>query len=299
MKMFSRVLIAATLVSGGVAVADPKFEYTKPEDVKVAKGTETSASAEGGLVFTTGNSETTTVVAGFKASRKTGSNKIAVEATSAYARSSIRTLNDKNGNGTIDDLTEITSVESTTAEALAGKLRYDRFLTTSNSMFLAVLASRDVPAGKESVLGGQAGYSRQIYKTALAEAVAEIGYDFSRENLVTGPGVSIHSARAFLGYKAEMTAGTTLDASLEAFTNMNRETLPTGKDGGFGKDTRVNGRVAISAKIGKNLAVQMSMEAKYDHRPGPLAIKDLAMGFVPEASATDVIMKASLIYQIR
>jgi hypothetical protein len=297
--MLARLLIPAALVAGsGVAIADPKFEYAKPEDVKVAKGTEKTASAEGGFVFTTGNSETVTVTGGFKASRKTGDNKLAVEASAAYARSSVRTLLDNNGNGTIDDETEITSVESTTAETLAGKIRYDRFLTTSNSMFVAVLASRDVPAGKEAVLGAQAGYSRQLYKSKIAEAVAEAGYDFSRENLVTGPAVSIHSARIFLGYKSEMAPGTNVDLSVEALSNINRETLPTGKDGGFGQDTRVNAKAAVSAKIGKSLAVQMSIEGKYDHRPGPLAIKGLAMGFVPEASTFDSIMKATLIYQI-
>jgi hypothetical protein len=45
-----------------------------------------------------------------------------------------------------------------------------------------------------------------------------------------------------------------------------------------------------------NLAFQTSVEAKYDHRPGPLGIKNLAMGFVPEASKLDTIMKASFIY---
>ena len=95
-----------------------------------------------------------------------------------------------------------------------------------------------------------------------------------------------------------MAPGTTLDTSIEGLTNINRETLPTGKDGGFDKDTRINFKVGVSAKIGKNLAFQMSLEAKYDNRPAPLAIKGLAMGFVPEASAFDTIMKATLIYQI-
>jgi len=70
------------------------------------------------------------------------------------------------------------------------------------------------------------------------------------------------------------------------------------KDGSFGRDARLNAKIAINSKIGKNLAVQTSIEVKYDNRPGPLPIKGLAMGFVPEASKLDTIMKASLIYQI-
>jgi len=295
--MYGRILVAATLVAGGRAYADdPKFEYGKHDELKDVKGVEWMAAAEAGLVLTTGNSETTTATGGFKVSRKAGDNKLALEASGAYAKSGLRVLVDKNGNGTIDDNSEITTVETLTAETLASKLRYDRFLTDFNSLFIAALAARDTPAGKESVLGGQLGYSRRLYKSDVAETVAEIGYDFSREDLVTGDPVAIHSGRGFIGHKATMTEGAQLDAAIEALTNFNREKLPTGKDGGAFKDTRVNLKIAISAKIGINLAVQMGFEAHFDNRPGPLGIKPLAMGFVPEASQVDTLMKASLIY---
>ena len=64
------------------------------------------------------------------------------------------------------------------------------------------------------------------------------------------------------------------------------------------RDTRVNGHVGVSAKVGKNLAVSTTIDVHYDNRPAPLQIKGamLAMGFVPEASKMDTIMKASLIY---
>jgi len=298
----SKYLVVAVLCTATVSSADdPKFEYGKADEVAKVKETEWNAAAEIGLVFTTGNSETTTVSAGLKAARKTGKNKLALEGNLTYARSSLRVLDDMNGNGMIDDQDEITSVASTTAESLSSKLRYDRFLTESNSLYIAALAARDVPAGKEAVVGGQVGYSRRLYKTKTAEAVAEVGFDYSRENLVTGPVVQIFSARGFLGYKAELTEGAAFDTSLEALTNLNKETLPTTEnpEAARGEDTRVVAKIAISAKIGKNLAVQSSIEAKYDHAPGPLSIMPLAATFVPEASRLDTIMKASLIYTIQ
>lgn len=292
--------IATTIAAPSFVAAQPapKFEFGKAAEVEKVKDVEWNAQAEAGVVFTTGNAETTTITGGLKASRKTGFNKLSVEGSLTYARSGIRVLRDLNGDGMINDESEIATEDTTTAETYAAKVRYDRFLTKFNSLFVAALASRDKPAGKDAVFGAQIGYSRQLYKTAKAEAVAEIGYDFSREDLVTGHSLSIHSARGFVGYKAEMTEGTTVDASVEALTNLNEEDLATGKDGGFGKDTRINGKLGVAAKIGKNLAVQTSIELKYDHRPGPLPIKGLAMGFVPEASELDTIMKASLIYQI-
>ena len=118
--------------------------------------------------------------------------------------------------------------ETITAEQLASRLRYDRYLTTDNSLYIAALASRDTPAGKLSQYGGQVGYSRQLYKSKTAETVAEIGYDFARETLTTGDPISIHSGRGFIGHHAVMTTDTVLDTSIEALTNFNRETLPTG-----------------------------------------------------------------------
>jgi hypothetical protein len=285
---------------GGEALADPKFEYGKADEVAKVKGTEYNAQAEAGVVFTTGNSETITATAGLKAARKTGRNKLAVEGSLTYAKSGVRVLADNNGNGLVDDSSEITTEETTTANTLAGKLRYDRFLTAHNSLFVAVLGARDVPAGKDLVLGAQAGYSRQLFKSKNAVAVAEIGYDYSHEDLVTGPSNSIHSLRGFLGYKAEMTEGTTFETNLEALTNLNKEELDTrnGEPATIGEDTRLLFRASVSSKIGKNLSFQTSLDVKYDQRPGPLGVKNLAPGFVPEASKMDTIMKASLIYTI-
>ena len=301
--MLKKLIVATVVLGGGVAIADPKFEYGKEEEVEKVKGTEWNASAEGGVVFTTGNSETTTATAGFKAARKTGQNKLSIDGSAAYARAGVRVLQDLNGNGMIDNDSEIVAQKSLTAEALAAKIRYDRFLTKFNSLFVAVLGSRDLPAGKEAVVGAQLGYSRQLYKSKSSETVAELGYDYSHENLVTGDPISIHSGRAFVGDKAELTAGTTFETSGELLTNFNKETLATAPagDSSYGKafrDTRFNFKASISAKIGKNLAVQTALEARYDNRPGPLNVKGLAMGFVPEASKLDTIMKASLIYTI-
>jgi hypothetical protein len=291
---------ACVIALGGIpASADPKFEYGKADEVAKVKGTEYNASAEAGVVFTTGNSETTTATGGFKVARKKNDNKIAAEGSVTYAKSAVRVLNDNNGNGMVDDATEIRSEKTTTAEALAGKVRYDRFLSELDSLFVAGLGARDIPAGKKLTLGAQAGYSRRLYKSKTAEAVGELGYDYSHEALVSGTENSIHSIRAYAGYKAEMTEGTTFETNLEFLTNLNHEDLATRTDGAsWGEDFRLNFKASVSAKIGKNLSFQTTLEAHYDHCPAPLTIKNLRMGFVPEASKLDTIMKASLIYTI-
>ena len=296
----SRCVVFSVLL-GTVAAAsadNPRFEYGKADEVAKV-GASMDATAEVGS-FSRRQLRDHDGHRRLKAARKTGRNKLAIDASLTYARSSVRQLVDGNGNGTIDDASEIESVSSTTAETVTSKLRYDRFLTDSNSLYIAALAARDVPAGKKAVIGGQFGYSRRIYKTETAEAVAEAGIDYSHEDLVAGSAVDIVSARGFVGFKAELTEGATFDASLEALTNLNEETLPTTEnlEATFAEDTRVIAKLAFSAKIGKNLAIQTSLEAKYDHAPAPLSIQNLAMDFVPEASRLDTMMKASLIYTI-
>jgi hypothetical protein len=297
MKQYLFVAAVVATASGRAAADDPKFQYEKKADeLKDVKGPEWFAAAEAGAIFTSGNSHTTSMAGGVKAVRKDGDNKLALEASGAYVKTGVRVLNDLNGNGMIDNSSEIINSETVTAETLSSKLRYDRFLTDLNSVYIAALANRDVPAGKLSVFGGQVGYSRQLYKSKEVESVAEVGYDLSREHLATGSTVAIHSARAFLGHHAVLAPGTMFDGSVEVLTNLNHLTLPTHQDGSAFEDTRVNVKLAVSAKLGDNLAIQTSVEAHYDHRPGPLAIKMLAPGFVPAAEPLDTIMKASLIY---
>jgi hypothetical protein len=196
----------------------------------------------------------------------------------------------------IDDASEITTQSTLTAESLNAKARYDRFLTTHNSLYLAALAARDLPAGKDFSVGGQVGYSRQLYKTERHEIVSEAGYDFSHEALTGGKTTEIHSVRAFAGYKGKVTDETALDASLELLTNLNTETLPTMKDGGPLKDTRANAKLNITSKLSKSLSVNTGFEFHFDNRPGPLALKNLAPGYIPEAAKLDSIFKATLIY---
>lgn len=286
-------LVAAT--ASPAFAQDPKFEYGKAEELKDIKAPEWKASAELGLVFTTGNSENTTITGAAKAARKSGDNKFSAELSGAFAQNGVRQLDDLNGNGLIDNEGEIDTVTTTSSKNLTGKVRYDRFLTTYNSLFVAALASTDEPAGKELVLGGQAGYSRQIYKSASHELVGEAGVDFSREQLISGDPLSIVSARLFTGYKGALAENTALDASVEALLNVNSLDTPTG-EASAGEDTRVNAKIGVTSKLSESLSFNTSIEVKFDNRPAPLKIDNLAEGYVPESSNLDTIMKASLIY---
>src|SRR5438874_496455 len=112
------LLVAAALAACPTpAFADePKFTYQKADEVKGVVGPEWLAAAEAGGIMTTGNSNTTTLSAGLRATRKSGDNKLAIDGSFAYVKSAVRVLEDLNGNGVIDNQQEIGNAESVTAE---------------------------------------------------------------------------------------------------------------------------------------------------------------------------------------
>ena len=85
------VTTALTLaIAPTVAAAQPAptFSFGKADELEEVKKTERTATAEAGLVMTTGNARTTTVTGGVKAARKQQKNKFSVDASATFARAS-------------------------------------------------------------------------------------------------------------------------------------------------------------------------------------------------------------------
>lgn len=276
---------------------DPKFEYGKAEETKDPGAVEWKASAQAGLILTTGNSQATSLSAGATASRKAGNNKLSVDAAAAWARSQVRIAADGNMNGTIEE-NEITKDSTTTTENWLLKLRYDRFFTAHDSVYLAGKIGADKPAGKELYGGAQIGYSRRLYKSASHELVAEIGYDFTHESYVNeaAESLNIHSGRLFAGYDGKLSAVTGVAASIETLLNLNTEDTPSGEVGAF-EDTRMTMKASLTTKIVTRVDFRFTLTAKVDTEPAPLPPFALpyAAGFTPSAEKTDFITEAALL----
>lgn len=297
------VALAALALPRSAAAQDkpgePAFKYgTKEERAEVEKvdKVEWKAAALAGLLMTTGNSRVTTFSAGGNASRKEKGNKFALEGGAAYARSSIFLALDGNGNGVIDP-NEVSRPSQTTTRAYYGKGRYDRFLTDNNSLYAVAGIAADRPAGKDAVGNGQVGYSRQVFQNEVHLLVAEVGYDFTYENLVAGESNTIHSLRTFAGYAGKLSGDTGVDGSVEALFNVNEYDTPAGQIDRF-QDNRVTSRMSITTKMFGDLAFRFAFEARYDNAPSPrppFAIP-YAAGFAPLAEPLDTKTEASLIY---
>lgn len=290
----------ALAASAASAQTDPKFAYATPEEKAAAEAAaaaepEWKASAQAGLLLTTGNSRITTFSAGTTTTWRRGMNKVTLEGTAAYARSAIFLAVDEDASGTIEE-DEITRPSQTTTRMWGARARYDRFLTTHNSLYAIGGASSDRPAGKELVGNGQLGYSRQLYADGTHLLVAEAGYDFTYEDLVAGDGTAIHSLRAFVGYGGKLSPDTGVDASVEGLFNLN--TLETGgRTIDAFEDDRVNSKLAITTKLFEDISFRFAFEARYDHAPAPRPPFALpyAPGFQPLSDELDTKTEAVLI----
>jgi hypothetical protein len=319
---FATVAVATALLAPMHAAAqtDPKFEYAKaeaPPKPDAANAVEWKAQAKAGALLTGGNSQVKSITAGATASRKEGANKLSLEGALAYGRTNLLQAVPETAMPMTVDLQR--NPVTTTNNWLA-KGRYDRFFTENNSGYVSAQGAGDKIAGKTFFGGGQVGYSRQLFKNDMNLVVAEIGYDFSYESYVQPPpgmslpSVIVHSARLFAGETLKLSAATGIIASVEALFNLNNEDKAlnhlNGQPGvdAF-KDTRVNGKAALTTTVVKSLSLAVGFTVKYDQNPAPLPLatlvpsKDMlnttpfmSTAGVPFAETTDYQLEATLIY---
>lgn len=298
------------------AEADAKAEAAAKAAAAAARAVEWKAQSKGGLILTSGNSQTTNATFGVTASRKQGNNKLALEGGIAYGKSQILVV-PATGVDAAGNITAVDRDERVTTNMWSGKGRYDRFLTANNSAYASGQLAADKVAGKKLFGGGQAGYSRQLVKDDMNLMVAELGYDFTYESYVQSglDAVAIHSARVFIGEVLKLTPETGLILSVEALLNLNKESKAINVSTGLTsvdafKDTRVNGKLGVTTNLRKNLSMGLSVSLKYDQNPALRPVpagapagakfagdgKTAAFPSVAFADKTDTITEATLIY---
>lgn len=332
--LFSAVSLC--LSASAVAQTNPTFIYAKPEAPPPAAPAtpppppppppvvEWKAQVKGGFLMTAGNSETTGTNLGAGVSRKEGNNRLTLDGGIAYGRSDVLAPTITPGvPATMTTaavppmITSLPRTEIETTNNWFTKGRYDRFFTLNNSGYVSAQAAADQIAGKSFYGGGQIGYSRQVYKSTMNLAVAEIGYDLSFERYVQIPmtthdPVTIHSARLFLGETLTVTKATGITAGVEALFNLNKETnaliatdnptSPPATGVAAFKDTRLTAKLALTTMLLKRLSISFGFTFKYDENPAPLPIPSGSPpGTVfaipqPFAQTIDTATEATLIY---
>jgi putative salt-induced outer membrane protein YdiY len=288
------VLVGLMLSSARALAGDPKWTYGTHEEVKAVVW---KAAVQAGLVLNTGNANNLAFTSALSGSRYDGHNRLQLDLGGTYARSTVISATDSNMSKFIDP-GEISRKSSTSSALWGVKLRYDRFLSANNSLYVAGFATGNEPAGIRVATGAQAGYSRQVIKTDRQLLVTEIGYDFTYQNNTSGVNLNIHSARLFAGYTLTLSKDVGVALGLEALFNLNPlpgYTADTTIDP-FG-NTRLNGNAALTARLWKNISFQVSFLAKYTTDPAPLPAFAIpyVSGYVPLAERLDTVTSLSLV----
>ncbi len=292
----------ASVAAAADPAFDPKFEAgTKPPTDTKGKRIY-KASAQAGLLSTTGNSNTLSFVASGIGSVEDGKNRGTLEAGGAYARTKDTVGVDTNGNGTISAAEEQT-VSHDTIKLWNVRLRYDRILTLNNYVYGLAYVGGNEPTGKLLVAGAQIGYGRQIYHTDRHVVVGEAGVDYSyihATNFDTVPDWHLFSLRLFLGYRLAFNKILSFMADIEYLGNLNPfDGVPgtyLAHVSSF-QGSRVIGRVALNANLWKMLALRVGFTIKYDNAPSSRPAINLPYdpGYVPLASKIDTLTDVSLI----
>ena len=275
--------LAAVLSSSAVAFADPpamgapppdavtlvsapKFDADAPKTEAPTK--ETTASLSAGGQFSSGNSRLIAATANGKFDMRRGSDGFGAALVANYG-----------------DSAPPGQPLQTTAQNVQGRLRYDRFLIESTSLFLIGTGRHDRFQGLDFRLNLDPGAKYLFVKSDPTSFWVELGYDLQydiRRDDALQPDPMVpalpkhatdHSARLFVGFKHAFNKEVTFATGVEYLQSLVD-----------GTRARLNYDALFAANIGGGLAIGLGFSARYDHAP------------LPDKKTLDTATTVSLIY---
>ena len=243
-----------------------------------AAGTEaekptTTAAADLGATWTSGNTEAFAVNAAGHAAHMWQKNKVGLEILVNYGRS----IGDANGDLFLDDAEREAGFADDVAHYQAD-LRYDRFLSDTNTIYALAGWLSDKFAGYDTRVHGQVGYAHYFVKNDTTEFTGELGFDVASEAYVasvTPDSDVIYSVREMLGVKHKFNENVAIEEKIEAYESVEDFS-----------NTRVLNTIALTSNVSGKLAVKLSDTLAFDHVP------------VPNFQKLDQIAMASLVLTI-
>jgi hypothetical protein len=182
--------------------------------------------------------------------------------------------------------------EVANAENLQGKLRYDRYLSDSVSLFALATGRHDRFQGLDFRLNLDPGIKYLFVRETAYALWGEAGYDFQYDirrddarvqldaagNPIAGAPLldktaTDHSTRLFLGYRHSFNKEVTLQTGVEYLQSFLDSTR-----------YRINFDALFAAKVGGGFSLGVGFGVRYDHAP------------LPGKKDTDTVSNLSLIY---
>jgi hypothetical protein len=258
--------MGAPPAEGTALVEGPKFDAEAPKEEKTTN--ETTASVSAGGQFASGNSKLIAATANGKFDMRRGADGFGAAVLGNY------------GEGAPPG-----KPIETTAQNIQGRLRYDRFLIESTSLFLIGTGRHDRFQGLDFRLNVDPGAKYVFVRTDPTSFWGELGYDFQydiRRDDALQPDPMVpalpktatdHSARVFVGFKHAFNKEVTFATGLEYLQSFVE-----------GTRARLNYDALFAAHVGGGLSLGLGFSARYDHAP------------LPDKKNLDTATTVSLIY---
>lgn len=253
-----------------------KFETAAKPEAEQKDTVELQVLAGGALATGNARSLSTTSSANFRIRRE--NNQFTAVAAVNYGRAAVTPAEDT----------------QTTVDNQQARVRYDRFVAKSVSVFFAASARRDRFQGLAFRLNLDPGVAYYFVDEEKQQLWGELGYDFQydvrredaieaafrKDGTVLEKSKSAHFGRAFVGYSNAINAVVTFKTGLEYLQGL------TEVDEGQGRTFRLTWDSALSSKIGGNFSLATTFTLRYDDKP------------LPGIRPTDTMTAISLVYSL-
>jgi putative salt-induced outer membrane protein YdiY len=226
----------------------------------------TKVAADLGASGASGNTENLTINGAGHASHTWDKNKLGLELLVNYGRAIV----DANEDTILDDAERDVGYIDNVGH-YAGELRYDRFLSDTNSVYALAGALSDRFAGYDSRIHGQVGFAHYFVKNDSTEFSGELGFDVANEDYIVGVSPNsdlIYAIREMLGVKHKFNEEVAFEEKIEFYENVQDFT-----------DTRILNYIALTSNVSGKLAVKLSHTLAFDNVPveGFVELDQLAM----------------------
>ncbi|MEL6343156.1 MAG: DUF481 domain-containing protein [Myxococcota bacterium] len=246
--------LIATLSPMQAQAAESEFDGVKEGEESEDK---TTLSAELGGAYATGNVWFYTINTGVKGGRRWGNNEISAFATANLGRAAA----DTNANGRIDDDERPDSFLDLpeNARRIDSEVRYDRYLSETNGLYVLAAAFHDVYSGYSLRSHAQIGYSRRFIDTGRTKIRTELGFDAAQEYYtpdVDPRYANVFAARLLIGIDHQFNDSVSFTDRTEIYENV--QDL---------EDLRIINAASVTSKLSDVFSMKITHALIFDNQP--------------------------------
>lgn len=255
------ILLAAVLPA--VAQDDLADFSAADQETEAVETADTDLSAELGGAAVTGNAVYYSLTGSVAFAHKWQDNKLDIKSAAAYSTGKI----DVDEDGTLSD-GERALDNQELAKKVGGDIRYDRYLTKSDALYVWVGALHDPFAGYTARVHEQIGYARKLVENDDTKLGAEVGFDWAHEFFVEDQTAGNDFLETNAAYENVLAARVGVSFSHAFNENVAfTDTAETYVNVISPDDVRVLNTAALNTKLSDVFSLKLSNQLTFDNVP--------------------------------